>query len=257
MKALIKISAILCIILTLSACKNEIKELTLSENEKSLIVGEDFRLEAILEASKDESEFAINWQSADNKVATVTEGLVKAIGVGKTTIIASAGDREAYCQITVIPEPYTQARLEFLNNPYATGISNSFILYMGTVSIDWDNAEGKNEVLMFEFNVDATIKDNIPTGVYNISDSTDPYAYTPYTITPGYLYGQYGREYGSWLCSTKNGYTEHTKIIRGKIRVENSGHDYSFEYEVEDENGKEITGTYTNNLSTTTIMMSR
>lgn len=43
----------------------------------------------------------LTWASSDPQVATVRNGVVTAVGVGKATITATVGDRSAQCQVTV------------------------------------------------------------------------------------------------------------------------------------------------------------
>ena len=69
------------------------KGITLSETELTLVVGKTATLTA---TGKD-----VTWKSANEAVATVENGVVKAIAMGKTTITAAAGDETASCIVTV------------------------------------------------------------------------------------------------------------------------------------------------------------
>ena len=50
----------------------------------------------------------VTWSTADEKVATVTDGVVKGIAQGTTTITATAGEFKATCEVTVV-EPLSYA----------------------------------------------------------------------------------------------------------------------------------------------------
>ena len=50
----------------------------------------------------------VTWSSTDEKVATVTDGVVKGIAQGSTTITATAGEFKATCEVTVV-EPLSYA----------------------------------------------------------------------------------------------------------------------------------------------------
>ena len=51
----------------------------------------------------DATDKTVTWSSSDETIATVKDGTIKAIAVGSATITAKAGDKEATCSLTVIP----------------------------------------------------------------------------------------------------------------------------------------------------------
>ncbi len=67
----------------------------LSTNVLQLAVGESQMLTAV--ATTD-----VTWQSEDSSIARVEDGLVTAIGVGKTLITVTAGKAKAVCQVYVV-----------------------------------------------------------------------------------------------------------------------------------------------------------
>ena len=67
----------------------------LSTNVLQLAVGESQMLTAV--ATTD-----VTWQSEDSSIARVEDGLVTAIGVGKTLITVTAGKAQAVCQVYVV-----------------------------------------------------------------------------------------------------------------------------------------------------------
>ncbi|MBQ9742226.1 MAG: Ig-like domain-containing protein [Ruminococcus sp.] len=78
----------------------ELEEITLSEEEISMTVGETQKLVVEFEPS-DMSE-KIHWTTNDKEVATVSGGLVTAISEGSATIIAeSESGASAFCVVTV------------------------------------------------------------------------------------------------------------------------------------------------------------
>lgn len=75
-------------------------KITLSSAQKNIHVGDSLTLKATVEPS--DSLDAVTWSSSDSKVATVdANGKVTAIGAGKATITANAGNRTATCEVTV------------------------------------------------------------------------------------------------------------------------------------------------------------
>lgn len=79
---------------------------TLSESEKTIKVGERFKLEATL-APEDAELKSVEWKSSDKKIATVTNGFVKGIAIGDVTITATpnaAGATPVTCTVHVYDE---------------------------------------------------------------------------------------------------------------------------------------------------------
>ena len=79
---------------------------TLSESEKTIKVGESFKLEATL-TPEDAELKSVTWKSSDKKIATVTNGSVKGIAIGDVTITATpnaGGATPATCTVHVYDE---------------------------------------------------------------------------------------------------------------------------------------------------------
>ena len=75
-------------------------KITLSSTQENIHVGDSLTLKATVEPS--DSLDAVTWSSSDSKVATVdANGKVTAIGAGKATITAKAGNQTATCEVTV------------------------------------------------------------------------------------------------------------------------------------------------------------
>lgn len=79
-----------------------VTSVTLSKNEATLNKGEEITLTATVSPS-DATDKTVSWSSSDTSVATVDQsGTIKAQKSGQSTITASAGDKKATCEITVI-----------------------------------------------------------------------------------------------------------------------------------------------------------
>lgn len=85
--------------------KLPVSKVTLNETSTALVVGSTKQLIATVEpANADDS--TVTWKSGDTNVATVDQnGNVTAVGVGSTTITATAGGKNATCKITVTAKP--------------------------------------------------------------------------------------------------------------------------------------------------------
>ena len=99
-------------ILCVWSCKETAQEITLSETQVSLYVGEKVALEA---------NVPVDWMSDDTFYASVsTEGEVLAQHVGTTTIVAQGADGgRATCTVTVKPyfNTFTEPCLEAFGQP--------------------------------------------------------------------------------------------------------------------------------------------
>ncbi len=79
-----------------------VQEITLDKDVCEMKPGEEITLEATITPEHADAD-EVTWTSLDEEVATVENGLVKALAVGKTTITASVEDgaKTATCEITV------------------------------------------------------------------------------------------------------------------------------------------------------------
>lgn len=80
----------------------KITRIVLGRDEADLKVGDSLTLDAKLEPKTADPE-KLSWASSNSNVATVKNGVVKALAVGETTITASGGDAHASCHVTVKP----------------------------------------------------------------------------------------------------------------------------------------------------------
>ena len=77
-----------------------IESITLNKTELSLTKGQTETLIATIIPS-DATESTVKWETTNSHIASVENGKVTAMGGGKATITAKAGDKVAYCIVTV------------------------------------------------------------------------------------------------------------------------------------------------------------
>lgn len=80
---------------------NEIKatSIKISKSKVTTTVGQEVNLKATVKPSNTTDTVA--WSTSNEKVATVENGVVKAIGKGKATITVKVGKKSAKCKVTV------------------------------------------------------------------------------------------------------------------------------------------------------------
>ena len=79
-----------------------VSSVSLSQTSVALEVGGTFSLSATVSPSN-ATDKEVTWSSSNTSVATVSNGVVKAVGEGSANITASAGGKSAVCQVTVSP----------------------------------------------------------------------------------------------------------------------------------------------------------
>ena len=84
--------------------KVEVESISLDKSTASLIEGETLTLNATV-SPDNATDKTVTWSTSDSTIATVNNGLVKAIKVGKVTITAKVGEKTATCEVTVKPVP--------------------------------------------------------------------------------------------------------------------------------------------------------
>lgn len=77
-----------------------VSTITLNKTEVTLKQNETFQLTATV-GPDDATDKTVTWTSGDAAVATVTDGLVKALKEGTVTVTAKAGDKTATCTVKV------------------------------------------------------------------------------------------------------------------------------------------------------------
>lgn len=79
-------------------------KIVLDREETVMGIGETLQLTALVSPSY-ATQAAVSWASDDETVATVEAGMVTAIAKGTCTVTASAGGKQAACQVQVIDKP--------------------------------------------------------------------------------------------------------------------------------------------------------
>ncbi|MBR3030516.1 MAG: leucine-rich repeat protein [Bacteroidales bacterium] len=79
-----------------------VSSISMSQTTAALEVGGTISLSATVSPSN-ATEKEVTWSSSNTSVATVSNGVVKAVGEGSANITASAGGKSAVCQVNVSP----------------------------------------------------------------------------------------------------------------------------------------------------------
>lgn len=99
------ILASLAVLFAFTSCvkteeEKKVEKVTLNETSLNLIIGD--KIEFTVEISPEDALYdGLVWTSSNEEVATVTEGLVKAIAEGNVEITVTAGGVSAVCEVTV------------------------------------------------------------------------------------------------------------------------------------------------------------
>lgn len=67
----------------------------------------------------------VEWSSSDEKVATIEDGIVKAVKAGKTTITAKVGEFEISYELTVMPKEENSSDMDNNSQPAKPGQNNN------------------------------------------------------------------------------------------------------------------------------------
>lgn len=93
-----------------------ITEVTLNKSSLTLEKGRSTTLTATIAPSNTTDNKTITWSSSDTKIATVSNGIVKAVTAGTTTITATTSNgKKATCKITVTEQKITVGEVSSLN----------------------------------------------------------------------------------------------------------------------------------------------
>ena len=159
---------------------NPATAITLYPTSRNLINGSSSTLTATVTPSRSTDD--VVWSSSDTSVATVSNGTVKAVGIGKATITAKAGNYSATCAVTVIPKwPY---------NVKATAQSYT------TIKLQWTADPSVDFVEVWRTHkANATQSEYVQLGIYYANAGTS----MSRSLTPGktYYYKFRGYSYDS------------------------------------------------------------
>lgn len=111
---------LICIIalvpLILCSCfEKEVKSIELSETDVTMTVGDSLGITAKI-LPEDAKTKSLDWTSSDNKIATVSDGTLKAKSAGTAVVTAKAeNDIKATCNVTVTDKEVTSITLSSAN----------------------------------------------------------------------------------------------------------------------------------------------
>ena len=153
----------------------EVESIELDKTEAELENGGTLTLTATVKPD-DATDKTVTWISSDETIATVEDGTMTAKAAGTVTITAKAGDKEATCTVTVIPNEEDRIKailMEFYdaldgphwNIPEKWDISNSLSLWYG---VEWD--ENTHE-LGIQFSMKIGLKGEIPESIGELGKS--------------------------------------------------------------------------------------
>ena len=77
-----------------------VESVTLDESDVTVEIGSDVKVSATV-APADATNGTITWETADESIATVSDGIITAKGIGSTTVTATADGVSAVCNVTV------------------------------------------------------------------------------------------------------------------------------------------------------------
>lgn len=106
--------------------------ITLNKSSVELYIGETATLTATVIPSNAEDK-TVTWSTSDAAVATVADGVVTAVGEGKATITAKAGEVTATCEVTV-PHKVVEVASITLDKPSLSLLEGDIETLTATVS---------------------------------------------------------------------------------------------------------------------------
>jgi len=125
----------------------EVTSVSLNNSSLSLKVGESSTLVATVNPS-DATNKTVTWTSSNSSVATVSNGIVKAVGAGSATITATAGGKSISCTVTVSKNVTYSIKEEKIESSaigqyYIYIVSSEGQYVSGTVNIVYTNGSSK------------------------------------------------------------------------------------------------------------------
>ena len=238
---------IVAVVLFASCAKNDVTNVTLDKTTSYLIIGQTDSLKATLTATGDIKNIPQTWTSSNPTVVTVKDGVITAMRNGTVNITLKAGGIIATCVVTVddkIQPTLTQGELLFYGDAYGTTDtikgtgSNNFVLIMASSGINLDNLSGTGELLVVELNTSLKVKDSIPVGTYDMNTDLSPFSLVPAWVDSS------NTPWGCWYFGNIS-----DPIANGNLVVTRVGNIYTINYELFDDYGVKIYGTYKGTFS--------
>ena len=172
----------------------KVESIALDQTSMSLLIGETSTL-TVTVLPEDATDKTVTWSTFDSYVATVENGVVKAIGVGSTTITASVGNFSASCSILVLKDSADGVSARFHGGNFETvdeevqpggnlifGVRNYSTETIHVVSVQL--IDGKNGAATDTMSIDADLasgdsnKWTIPVGDTGIYGPRARFTYT-------------------------------------------------------------------------------
>lgn len=115
-----------------------VTSILLSSSELSIQLGHSETLIATV-LPDNATDKTVTWTTSDASIASVKDGAVTANNLGTAIITATAGNKSAECQVTVLPIEVTSVTLDITNLELTEGDSKTL-----TATVTPDNATNKN-----------------------------------------------------------------------------------------------------------------
>lgn len=138
---------VVCLVLALSAVLfaacgdgDKVNGITLDRTDVSIETGETVTLTATVDPEGTEVE----WSTSAAGVATVSDGVVTAVGAGTATITATAGDKTATCKVTVT-EPAVPESLKVTSSRTRYNLGD--MLDLSSISVSATMSDGSTQVV--------------------------------------------------------------------------------------------------------------
>jgi len=137
---------------------------------------------------------------------------------------------------------FTKGELVFYGDAYKSGISNNFVAYLASESVNFEDTVLNGEILMLELNTALTDTTFIHDGTYNMMPLLTIENLVPNSLVLGYS-TENGENWGCWY------YGETTKQLRtGNVTVSRTDDQYTINYLLYDKIGSKVSGTFTGPL---------
>ena len=134
-----------------------VESITLDKTILDLTEGEWMRLTAAV-LPENATNKTVIWESSDEKVATVVNGIVTAVSTGEETITAKAGERTASCTVTVSQKTVPVESISLNRTSLTLEVGKSETL---TASVSPENATDKTVTWESSNTSVATVEDGV------------------------------------------------------------------------------------------------
>lgn len=146
-----------------ATCSVTVKEqplnsIALNKQEMALDKGKTESLTVTYNPEDTTDDKTVVWSTSDSKVATVENGVVTAVGVGKATITATVGEKQANCEVTVT------SPLDHISIPSAAKVNKGETVSLSVSYFPEDTTDSKDVVWTSSNSAVASVKDGVVTG---------------------------------------------------------------------------------------------